>query len=195
MALTRKMLKALGLSEEHIETIIEAHGDTVTALTRERDTYKAQAESLESVTKERDTYKEQAEKAGDAAKVKAEFDAYKSGVEKKELNARKSSALSAAFEAAGVQRESFRKLMLRGWDMDSVELDENGAIKDADGIAAAVKKDYADFIATGEDKPLPPNNPPGNNHQTYTREDIRKMSPEEINKNWANIQKSLSSLK
>ena len=184
MALTRKMLKALGLSEETIETIIEAHGDTVTALTKERDGYKAQAEAADGIAKERDTLKEQLSKAGDAAKVQAEFDTYKAGVEKKEKNAQKSKALDKAFEDAGVKRDTFRRSMLKAWDMDSVELDDTGAIKDMDGLTAAVKKDYADFIATGEDKPLPPNNPPAGGGQKYTAADIEKMSTDEINKLW-----------
>lgn len=195
MALTRKMLKALGLSEETIETIIEAHGDTVTALTKERDDFKAKAESLDAVTKERDTYKEQAEKAGDSAKVQAEFDAYKAKVEKNELNARKRTALDAAFKEAGVARDVFRSKMLKAWDMDGVELDDKGAIKDMDGLNAAIKKDYADFIATVEDKPLPPNSPPGGGNQTYTAEDISKMSYDEINKNWEAVSKSLPNMK
>lgn len=168
MALTRKMLKAMGLSEETIETIIEAHVDTVSALTNERDTYKEKADTLAEVTRERDTYKAQAEQADGGYKEKYEaekqaHEQYKAGVERKELNARKTRALTSAFEAAGVKRESFRNAMLKAWDLDSVELDESGAIKNADGITAAVQKDYADFVATAEDKPVPPNTPPTGN--------------------------------
>lgn len=195
MALTRKMLKALGLSEETIETIIEGHVESVNTLVKERDDFKAKAEALDSVTKERDTYKAQAEKAGDASKVQADFDAYKAGVEREKTNAQKSAALAAAFEQAGVKREAFRKAMLKGWDMDAVELDENGAIKDMDGLNATVKKDYADFIATTEDNPVPPNNPPAGGGQKFTVADIKKMSPEEINKNWEAISKALPDLK
>ncbi len=195
MALTRKMLKALGLSEETIETIIEGHVESVGTLTKERDDYKAKAETLDAVTKERDAYKAQAEKSGDAAKVQADFDAYKAGVEKRELNARKRTALDDVFRKAGVARDTFRNTMLKAWDMDAVELDESGAIKDIDGINAAVQKDYADFIATSEDKPLPPNNPPAGGGQKFTVADIKKMSPEEINKNWEAISQALPDLK
>lgn len=195
MALTRKMLKALGLDEEKIETIIEGHIDSVNTLIKERDDYKAKAEALDGVTKERDTYKAQAEKAGDSAKVQAEFDAYKAGVEKDKLNARKAKALEAAFKAAGVQRDAFRASMLKAWDMDSVELDDNGAIKDVDGLNAAIKRDYSDFVATTEDKPLPKNDPPSGGGQSFTRADIEKMSTEEINKNWEAIHKALPNMK
>ena len=79
--------------------------------------------------------------------------------------------------------------------MDSVELDDKGAIKDMDGLNAAVQKDYADFIATEKDKPLPPNSPPGGGKQTYTAADIDKMSMDEINKNWEAISRSLPDMK
>lgn len=184
MALTRKMLKALGLSEETIETIVEAHVETVNAITRERDDFKAKAETLDAVTKERDTYKEQAEKSGDAAKVQADFDAYKQKVEgEKTLNAKRTALLTAA-EQAGVSREQFRAAIAKAWDMDTLELDENGAAKDPDGLKAAIQKDYADFIGKPGTEPVPPANPPAGNGKTYSKADIEKMSVDEINKLW-----------
>lgn len=195
MALTRNMLKTMGLNEEQINAIIEGHTETVTALTKERDDFKSKAETLADVTKERDTYKAQAEKAGDSAKVQAEFDTFKAQVAKNELNARKRTALDAAFKSAGVARDTFRASMLKAWDMDSVELDDKGAIKDMDGLNAAVQKDYADFIASAKDAPLPKNDPPGSGKQTFTAADIDKMSMDEINKNWEAISRSLPDMK
>ena len=43
MALTRKMLKAMGIEDEKIDQIIEAHTETVDALKVERDQYKEDA--------------------------------------------------------------------------------------------------------------------------------------------------------
>lgn len=194
MALTRKMLKALGLSEEHIETIVEAHIETVTALTRERDDFKAQAETLDAVTKERDTYKEQAAKAGDTAKVQAEFDAYKQKVEGEKTLTAKRAALLTAAEQAGVSREQFRNAIAKAWDMDKLELDENGAAKDMDGLKAAIQKDYADFIGKPGTDPVPPANPPAGG-KSYSKADIENMSIEEINKNWETISKGLHDMK
>ncbi len=195
MALTRNFLKSMSLTDEQVNAIIESHADTVDALKKERDDWKGKAGTVETLTRERDEALEKLSKAGDAQKVQKDFDDYKAGVEKEKLNAKKATALTAAFEAAGVKRDSFRKVMLKGWDMEKVELDDNGAIKDMDGLTAAVQKDYADFIATGEDKPLPVNNPPAGGGQTFTKADIDKMTPDEINKNWEAISKSLPNLK
>lgn len=166
MALPRKQLleKLENITPENVQSTLEwilsGHTATVDALKEERDTYKAKADTLDDVAKERDTYKAQAEKAGDAAKVQAEFDAYKSGVEKRELNARKTTALDEAFVSLGVKRDTARRMMLREWELDKVELDESGKIKDMDGIKAVVEKDYADFVSTTDTRGTPPANPP-----------------------------------
>ena len=47
MALTRKLLKGMGLTEEQVETIIDAHTETVDGIKKERDTYKADALKLQ----------------------------------------------------------------------------------------------------------------------------------------------------
>ena len=57
MSLTRKMLKAMGIEEEKIDQIIEAHSETVDSLKADRDTYKEDAEKLKTVQKELDDLK------------------------------------------------------------------------------------------------------------------------------------------
>ena len=43
MALTRKLLKGMGLTDEQVDTIIEAHTDTVDGLKADVSKYKADA--------------------------------------------------------------------------------------------------------------------------------------------------------
>ena len=52
MALTRKLLKGMGLSDEQVDTIIEAHTDTVDGLKADVSKYKSDAEKLAGVEKE-----------------------------------------------------------------------------------------------------------------------------------------------
>ena len=47
MALTRKMLKAMGIEDEKIDQIIEEHVESIDGLKAERDRYKAGAEEAE----------------------------------------------------------------------------------------------------------------------------------------------------
>ena len=57
MALTRKLLKGMGLTDEQVDTIIEAHTDTVDGLKADVDKYKADAEKLPGVQKQLDDLK------------------------------------------------------------------------------------------------------------------------------------------
>lgn len=150
MALTRKFLKALGIDEDKIDEIITAHGDTVTALKDEIDQAKQAANGLDAIAKERDKYKQDFETlqktSGDAAKVQAEFDAYKKRAEGEKLTASKNAALDAALKKAGVERESFRAQLKKGWDLDALEIDEKGGLKDEAALLKQIQADYADFV-------------------------------------------------
>lgn len=165
MALTRKMLKALGLSEETIETIVDAHVETVTALTRERDELKTQAEAAQAIAKERDDLRAQADKAGDAAKVQAEFDAYRQQVEGEKTTATKTAAVRKALKAAGVARDEFAELLLGKVDMTSVELDGD-SVRDPDSLVNPLRSSYAGCFGTVEDKGTDKTDPPSGGSKT-----------------------------
>ena len=60
MALTRKTLIGMGLSEEQVDAIIEGHNETVEGLKKERDDAK---ESIKTLTKERNDLKKQIDEA------------------------------------------------------------------------------------------------------------------------------------
>lgn len=195
MALTRKFLKALGIDEDKIDEIIAAHGDTVTALKEEIEQAKQAANGLDAITKERDKYKQDYEAlqktSGDAAKVQADFDAYKAQVEKDKTAAKKGAALDAVLKEAGVERESFRAQLRKGWDMDSVELEQDGKIKDKAALLSRIKADYPDFIGTVNTEGTKPLTPPPGGSKTYTREQLKGLSADEINANWAAVQAAL----
>ena len=72
MALTRKALKAMGLTEEQVDSIIEAHTETVDGLKEQIKTYKADAEQLPAVRKELEDMKK-----SDGEDWKSKYDAEK----------------------------------------------------------------------------------------------------------------------
>lgn len=195
MALTRKFLKALGIDEDKIDEIIAAHGDTVTALKEEIEQAKQAADGLDAITKERDRYKQDYEAlqktSGDAAKVQAEYDAYKAQVERDKTAAKKGAALDAVLKKAGVERESFRAQLRKGWDMDTVELEQDGKVKDEAALLSRIKADYPDFIGTVNTEGTKPLTPPPGGSKTYTREQLKGLSAEEINANWGAVSAAL----
>ena len=182
MALTRNFLKSMALTDEQVNAIIEAHAETVDGLKTRITEAQQAAQGIEAVTQERDQFKNELEtlrkSSGDAVKVQAEFDAYKQQVEASQLAGKKRDALDALFKENGVQRDTFRAAMLKAWNLDTVELDENGAVKDPDSIANAIKTDYADFVATTQTTGVPPATPPagGGGARKMTREEIAKIT-------------------
>ena len=87
MALTRKLLKGMGLTDEQVDTIIEAHTDTVDGLKADIGRYKADAEKLPGIQKELDDLKKEDADGGYKAKYekeKKDFQDFKDGVAAKE---------------------------------------------------------------------------------------------------------------
>lgn len=195
MALTRKLLKSLGLEEAQIETIIDAHTETVDALKQERDASKAEAARVEELTRQLNEANDKLSKSGDAARVQAEFDQYKAGVEQERTRAKKGAALNTLLEKAGIARPAVRELIRKGYDLDKLELLEDGSAKDADTLVNAIRTDYADFVGEVRTDGTPKLDPPSGQNKSYTREEISRMSPAEINKNWDAVQQSLASIK
>lgn len=180
MAITRKLLKGMGLTEEQQDTIIEAHTDTVNGLKADVDRYKADAEKLPVVQKELDDLKG---KGDDGYKEKYEsehkaFEDYKKTVDAEKTTAAKEKAVEAVLKKIGVSEkrlQSVAKLAKADGLLDALELNDDGAVKEADKLEKSLKDSYSEYITTtstkGADTPTPPANSGGAN---LTMADIYK---------------------
>lgn len=180
MAITRKLLKGMGLTEEQQDTIIEAHTDTVNGLKADVDRYKADAEKLPGVQKELDDLKG---KGDDGYKEKYEsehkaFEDYKKTVDAEKTTAAKEKAVEAVLKKIGVSEkrlQSVAKLAKADGLLDALELNDDGAVKEADKLEKNLKDSYSEYITTtstkGSDTPTPPANSGGAN---LTMADIYK---------------------
>ena len=195
MSLTRKLLKGMGLTDEQVDTIIEAHTDTVDGLKEQVKTYKADAEKLPNVQKELDDLKA----AGDGGfkekfeKEHSDFENFKKTIQEKETKAAKESAAKAFFESKGITGNSL-EIAMRGSSAEIAALDLDGEkIKDSSALDALVNGTFKSLVSTtttkGANIPNPPVTTP---NKAYSADDIRKMSPAEINKNWDSIKASLN---
>ena len=195
MSLTRKLLKGMGLTDEQVDTIIEAHTDTVDGLKEQVMTYKADAEKLPNVQKELDDLKA----AGDGGfkekfeKEHSDFENFKKTIQEKETKAAKESAAKAFFESKGITGNSL-EIAMRGSSAEIAALDLDGEkIKDSSALDALVNGTFKALVSTtttkGANIPNPPVTAP---NKAYSADDIRKMSPAEINKNWDSIKASLN---
>ena len=178
MALTRKMLKAMGIEDEKVEQIIEAHTETVTALKDERDAFKADAEKLPAVQKELDELK--ATDKEDTYKVKydalkEEFDSFKKEQSEKELRVKKEQAYKALLQEAGVSEKRV-DAVLKVSDVDSLEFNEDGSVKDADNLKKGIETEWEDFIVRKETQGTQTPTPPQGSGKVYkTKEEIMSI--------------------
>ena len=167
MALTRKMLKAMGIEEDVIEQIIDAHTDVTESLKKERDSYKADSEKLEEVQKEYEDLKKQVEDNDDESykekyeKEHKDFEDYKASINADKAKAKKTEAYKALLRDAGVSEKRIGAVV-KVTSMDDIELDEEGKVKDSDKIIEKVKEEWSDFIVIEEKKGAETKTPPGN---------------------------------
>lgn len=149
MALTRNLLKGMGLTDEQVDTIIEAHTDTVDGLKADVTRYKADAEKLPGVQKQLDDlkaagdggYKEKYEKEHSA------FEAFKTDITAKESKAAKERAVRAYFESKNITGANL-DLAMRGCgeEMSALELDGE-KIKDTKSLDALVDGTYKSLVS------------------------------------------------
>lgn len=179
MALTRKFLKGMGLSDEVVDSIIEAHTESTDGLKADRDKYKAEAEKLPTVQKELDDLKA----AGDGGykekyeKEHADFEKYKADQTAKETKQAKVTAYTAFLKGIGVSEKRIPSI-IKVTDLNAVELDGD-KVKDADNkLAESVKNEWADFIETSNTNGANTQNPPANNNNNGG-EDPSKMTMEQ----------------
>ena len=164
MSLTRKMLKAMGIEEEKIDQIIEAHSETVDSLKADRDSYKEDAEKLKDVQKELDGLKAKGDDGWKEKhdRLKAEFDQYKNDVQAKEAKAAKEAAYRAILKDANLSEKGIEKAVKYA-DWDKIELGEDGKLKGANDHIKAVREEWAEYVTTTTTTGARTSTPPANN--------------------------------
>ena len=164
MSLTRKMLKAMGIEEEKIDQIIEAHSETVDSLKADRDNYKEDAEKLKDVQKELDDLKAKGDDGWKEKhdRLKDEFDKYKTDVQAKETKAAKEAAYRAILKDANLSEKGIEKAVKYA-DWDKIELGEDGKLKGANDHIKAVREEWAEYVTTTTTTGARTSTPPANN--------------------------------
>lgn len=194
MSLTRKQLKAWQLPTDMIERIIAAHAETVDGLKAERDALRDAANQANTLAAERDTLRAQVEQLSsvqaDLEQTRAELDACRTRAEEERLCAQRQEALNAALRDAGANEKAL-PLLARLLNPAELHL-ENGCLKNADALIAPLREQYAAFFAKPVRLPAQTITPPIQAGGALTREDIGRMSADEINRNWNAVKGVLS---
>lgn len=178
MSLTRKGCKAMGLTDEQVDSIIEAHTETVEGLKEKLKAAQADADKLVEVQKELDELKSKAE---DGYKEKyetehKEFEAYKSEVTAKETKAAKEAAAKTYFEGKNITGTNLDIAMrAAAEEIAGIELDGD-KIKDTAALDALTAGTLAGLVAKKTKVGVQTPNPPANHTGTAkSREEIMKI--------------------
>lgn len=178
MALTRKSLKAMGLTDEQVESIVESHGETVSALKDEIESLKDKVGEAEEVKKERDDlvkgdYKKKYE---DVCK---EYDAFKAKVQADEEKSAKESAVKAYFEGKGITGKNLDIALGYAENKIGALKIDSGKIADTASLDELVGGTLASLIVRTETKGANTATPPASGEK---KPDYSSMSDEDYYK-------------
>ena len=183
MALKRSFLKSMGLTDEQVSAIIEAHTETVDGLKADIEKYKGDAEKLPGVQKELDDLKA----AGDGGykekyeKEKKAFEDFKTAQTAKETRQAKENAYRELLKAAGVSEKRIPAI-LKVTDLNGIEMDGD-KIKDADKHTQTVKTEWAEFVEKSNTTGASTTTPPANNQTPAAPKSIAEALREKMNSN------------
>lgn len=162
MALSRQMLKAMGIEDEKIDQIIASHTETADGLKKLADGYKEQAEKvpalekkveeLSAIPNDSDEWRAKYEEEHEAfEKFKAEAAEAREEAEKREL-------YRSLLREAGIDEKRVESV-LKVADLSAVSV-EGGELADRDALLGKVKDEWADFIVTTTTKGASVDDPP-----------------------------------
>ena len=183
MALSRKSLKAMGLTDEQIESVIEMHSETVSDLKdkignaeeeranaekykAESEKYKAELDEARKALATAQSYKEQYES------TKSEYDKYKTETESKAAKAEKDKAFAKWLKENGYTETGIAKILKYGGY--EPEFGKDGAIKNPEKLAESVSAEWSEYKPKERVEGARTETPPANTggKETMTREQI-----------------------
>lgn len=94
--------------------------------------------------------------------LKSDFDAYKNDIAAKETKDAKSGKYKELLKKCGVSEKRL-DTVIRCSDIDSLELDDKGELKDVDKLIESIKSDWDDFIVSSGTQGAGTATPPSNN--------------------------------
>lgn len=179
MSITRKFLKGIGIEEDKIDAIIEAHTSVTERMQGEIDRLKpfeAEAQKLTDVQKDLDDAKATIAKYAEIEKRYNEehnaFEAYKKDIDAQNTLNRVKGRYKELLKANNIDEKRFDAI-LRVTDFSDKKLNKEGKFENEDALTEAIKKDYEGFIVSHENRGVEVANPP-------KTEGANKMTKEQI---------------
>lgn len=167
MAFSRAFLKANGLNDDQIASIMDEHSAVVEALKQQRDGYKADAEQFAQARADLDVAKKELNslKNGEdnyKAKYEAEhtaFEQYKADAVKKEETEKIKAAYRKLLQEEKISEKRL-DAVIRLTDFSGMSLDKDGQLNDLPALKESIGKEWSDYKVTTEEGGVKPGNPP-----------------------------------
>lgn len=169
MAFDNKSIRPILENEElsikdKVNQLQTLHHEIVNGLMDEKDQAIQRAEKAEKAAESAKAEKEAAEKS---------LTDYKAQQTQKDTHAAKEAKFRELLKTAGVlDKYADRVVRLSGEDIDKLELDEKGEVKDAKKHADSLKADWGDFVATTTTTGARVDTPPTNTGSKMTKDQI-----------------------
>nr|DAX41421.1 MAG TPA: minor structural protein [Caudoviricetes sp.] len=169
MAFDNKSIRPILENEElsikdKVNQLQTLHHEIVNGLMDEKDEAIQRAEKAEKAAESAKAEKEAAEKS---------LTDYKTQQTQKDTRATKAAAYKQLLKDNGVLEKHFdRVVKMTGADIDALELDENGKVKNAKKFMDSQKDVWGDFVATTTTTGAKVDNPPTNTGSKMTKEQI-----------------------
>lgn len=169
MAFDNKSIRPILENEElslkdKVNQLQTLHHEIVNGLMDEKDEAIQRAERAEKAAESAKAEKEAAEKS---------LTDYKAQQTQKDTRATKAAAYKQLLKDNGVLEKHFdRVVKMTGADIDALELDENGKVKDAKKFMDSQKDVWGDFVATTTTTGAKVDTPPTNTGSKMTKEQI-----------------------
>lgn len=169
MAFDNKSIRPILENEElsikdKVNQLQTLHHEIVNGLMDEKDEAIQRAEKAEKAAESAKAEKEAAEKS---------LTDYKAQQTQKDTHAAKEAKFRELLKSAGVlDKYADRVVRLSGEDIDKLELDEKGEVKDAKKHADSLKADWSDFVATTTTTGAKVDTPPTNTGSKMTKDQI-----------------------
>lgn len=179
MALTRKALKAMGLTEEQVDSIVEMHTEVTDGYKTKLKAAQEKADNYDTVKKELDGIK--AKGTDDFKKMyedehKALEDLKKSVENEKAFETKKSVFTEIAKKVKVSEKRINSIIRLEKDYIDKLELDKEGKLKsDSEAVEKFIKDNYDEYIVTSNKQGANTETPPNNTGGTMTKEEILKI--------------------
>lgn len=159
MAFTRNFLKSVGLTDEQLTAVLEAHTEVTDELKKQRDGFKAEAEKIPELQKQLDELKSSEDFKAKYEKEHADFEAYKNEVAEEAETAKKKAAYRKLLADEGINEKRL-DAVLRLTDFSGMKLDKDGNLSDVDKLKKNISEEWSDYKVTkenrGADVPTPP---------------------------------------